>query len=151
MESNIGFMNNIFRIKKLFTEAYYDCRFSSLFIPTINNMVNMVVPGVQRLEYNDAEKYVEIAAATTDKNPLGSYIYDVMIGFITFCFEDHVMRNILMEVDLNDFKVFDQTMQAIREAQSLGVNNKTLTERYLVINVFNIIIFNNGLIRLNLT
>lgn len=148
--SNIGLINDLFTIKKLFTEAYYDYRFSSLFISTINNMVNMTIPKVQKIEYNDQNKYIEVQANLSDKDkPISIFIEDVLSTFIRFCYEDKTMREILESVNLFDFKVFDLTMRSIYESRAYGINN--FSEVYISSNIFNVIAFGKDIIRINLT
>lgn len=152
MENNVGILNDIYVIKKLFTEAYYDYRFSSLFISTINNMSNMVIPNLIKIEYNDENKFLEIQRSPGEyPEALGTQMTGVLVGFISFCYDDQVMRQILTNVNLNDFKIFDMTMAAIRESQALGLQNKVMSERFIALNVFNLIPINSDLIRLNLT
>ena len=148
--TNTGLINDLFIIKKLFTEAYYNYRFSSLFIPTIDNLIKMSIPNVQRIEYNDQCKYIEVEANLQENDkPLSTYMEDVMAAFIVFCYDDHRMREILSSINLLDFKVFDITMKSIYESRSYGISN--FSELYVSSNIFNIISFGNNVVRINLT
>ena len=151
--------NRIYTIKKLFTDGYWDYRFSSLFISTLNNMAQMTIPYITKFEYNDIDKYVEIMWDSSkisireiqEEGLLGRTV-SLLSGFLRFCYEDKTMRDILYTVNSGDFKVFDDYMKAIYEYEAICPDPyaSMLRVASLVHNIFKITLFDETLIRINL-
>ncbi len=149
MSENINLINDLFTIKKLFTEGYFNYRFSSLFISTIDNMVKMAIPNAEKIEYNDMNKYIEVVAHPGTEKPLVIYMEEILTAFVSFCYNDKTMREILMSVDLLDFKTFDITMRSIYESRAYGI--KGLSDSYVASNLFNVVCLGEDIVRINLT
>ena len=149
MSGNINLINDLFTIKKLFTEGYFNYRFSSMFISTIDNMVKMTVPNVEKIEYNDINKYIEIIANPGTGKPLVIYMEEILTAFVSFCYNDRTMREILMSIDIMDFKTFDTTMRSIYESKAYGI--KGLSDSYVATNLFNVVCLGENIVRVNLT
>jgi len=150
--------NRIFTIRKLFTEGYYNYRFSSLFISTIEKMSKMTIPVVTKFTYNDIDKYIEIECDSNEftvreaSDGLLSATVNILSGFLRFCYEDKIMRDILYSVNPDDFKVFDSYMKPIYEYEASTGDHMVAGLRIsgLVHNIFKITPFYENLIRINL-